>query len=53
MAGRRAKPSEIWAAGMSIQCIYRILVKLNGSGSSGGHSVYFKNLVPRKRQVLE
>ncbi len=39
--------------------VYRILVKLNASDNSGGHSVYFwfwtqgGHLVSRKRQVLE
>ena len=32
MAGHRAKRIEIWASGMSIQCIHSILVKLNASG---------------------
>ena len=43
MAGCRAKRSDIWASGMSIQC-FTVLVKLNASesGNSGSHSVYFR-----------
>ncbi len=44
---------------MSIFSVHRVVVKLNASGNSVGHSVslclflIFKNLVPRKRQALE
>ncbi len=56
MAGRRAKRSEIWGSGMSIQ-VYTgsedtCKVKVVKLGSFGVFPI-FKNLVPRKRQVLE
>ncbi len=53
-AGRRAKRSEIWASGMSIQCTgIRDTCEGNLLQVILGVSVFpiFKNLVPRKRQV--